>query len=87
MLCAAALGVFTAVPLPAWGGAVFAMLAQFGIFMAKVMFIAFVFIWVRWTLPRFRYDQVMDLGWKKLLPLALANILITGIGLVLVQRL
>jgi len=85
--CAAALGFFMAVPLPAWGGAVFAMLAQFGIFMAKVMFIAFVFIWVRWTLPRFRYDQVMDLGWKKLLPLALANILITGIGLVLVQSL
>jgi NADH-quinone oxidoreductase subunit H len=51
------------------------------------MFIAFVFIWVRWTLPRFRYDQLMNLGWKTLLPLALANILVTGIGLVLVQRL
>lgn len=87
VVCAAALGFFAAVPLPAWGAAVFAMLAQFGIFMAKVMFIAFVFIWVRWTLPRFRYDQLMNLGWKTLLPLALANILITGIGLVLVQRL
>lgn len=87
VLCAAGLGLFMAVPLPAWGGSVFALLAQFGIFMAKVMFIAFVFIWVRWTLPRFRYDQVMDLGWKTLLPLALANILLTGIGLVLVQRL
>ncbi len=87
VVCAAALGFFLAVPLPEWGPAVFAMLAQFGIFMAKVMFIAFVFIWVRWTLPRFRYDQLMNLGWKTLLPLALANILLTGIGLVLVQRL
>lgn len=87
VLSAAGLGYFLAVPLPDWGGAVFALLAQFGIFMAKVMFIAFTFIWVRWTLPRFRYDQLMNLGWKSLLPLALANILVTGIGLVLVQRL
>lgn len=86
-LCAAGVAFFMAVPLPGWGGAVFALLAQFGIFMTKLMFIAFVFIWVRWTLPRFRYDQLMDLGWKTLLPLALANILVTGIGLVLVQRL
>lgn len=84
---AAGVGYFAAVPLPEWGGAVFALLAQFGIFFVKMMFIAFVFIWVRWTLPRFRYDQLMNLGWKTLLPLALANILVTGIGLVLVQRL
>ncbi len=44
----------------------------------KVAFFLFFFMWVRWTIPRFRYDQLMDLGWKKLIPLALANMLITG---------
>lgn len=43
-------------------------------FIAKVAFLIFFFIWVRWTLPRFRYDQVMDLGWKILLPLSVANL-------------
>lgn len=45
---------------------------------AKVSFFIFLFMWIRWTLPRFRYDQLMDLGWKKLIPLAILNILITG---------
>ena len=44
------------------------------VFAAKVVFCLFVFIWVRWTLPRFRYDQLMSLGWKRLLPLALFNL-------------
>jgi len=48
-------------------------------FLAKVAFFLFLFVWVRWTLPRFRYDQLMNLGWKRLFPLALANILITGV--------
>ncbi|MCB9072680.1 MAG: NADH-quinone oxidoreductase subunit H [Bdellovibrionaceae bacterium] len=48
------------------------------VFMAKVLFFLWVFIWVRWTLPRFRYDQLMDLGWKTMLPWALANVLITA---------
>jgi NADH-quinone oxidoreductase subunit H len=43
-------------------------------FMAKVCFMIFFFIWIRWTLPRFRYDQVMSLGWKILLPLAIGNL-------------
>ena len=45
-----------------------------GWFLAKTIFLIFFFIWIRWTLPRFRYDQVMSLGWTKLLPLALANL-------------
>jgi NADH-quinone oxidoreductase subunit H len=45
------------------------------IFLAKVLFLIFVFMWVRWTVPRFRYDQVMKLGWQKLLPLSIANLI------------
>jgi len=48
-------------------------------FTIKVSFFMWLFVWVRWTLPRFRYDQVMDLGWKVLLPLSLANIFVTGV--------
>ena len=50
-----------------------------GILMAKILLFLWVFIWVRWTLPRFRYDQLMDLGWKTMLPWALANTLITAL--------
>ena len=45
----------------------------------KICFFIFFFMWVRWTIPRFRYDQLMRLGWKILIPLAIANIIITGI--------
>lgn len=44
----------------------------------KTIFFIFVFMWIRWTLPRFRYDQLMHLGWKKLIPLSMVNLLITG---------
>jgi NADH-quinone oxidoreductase subunit H len=46
--------------------------------MFKVAIFLFVFMWVRWTIPRFRYDQLMNLGWKVLIPLALINMLVTG---------
>ncbi len=46
--------------------------------MAKMVFFLFVFMWVRWTIPRFRYDQLMHLGWRILIPLALFNMLVTG---------
>lgn len=50
--------------------------------MTKVVFFLFLFMWVRWTIPRFRYDQLMNLGWKILIPLALINMLLTG-GIIL----
>jgi len=49
----------------------------------KILFFIFVFMWVRWTLPRFRYDQLMNLGWKVLVPLAILNIIITGAAILL----
>lgn len=48
------------------------------VLMTKIIFLILFFMWVRWTIPRFRYDQLMNLGWKTLIPLALANMLITG---------
>ncbi|MCB9913746.1 MAG: NADH-quinone oxidoreductase subunit NuoH [Planctomycetes bacterium] len=50
-------------------------------FVVKAAFFMFLFIWVRWSLPRFRYDQLMALGWKVFLPLALANVFVTGLVL------
>ncbi len=56
------------------------------IFLAKVIFMIFFFMWVRWTVPRFRYDQVMEIGWKKLLPLAIVNLLAYAIGIAAIQK-
>jgi len=55
-------------------------------FFLKIACFIFVFIWVRWTVPRFRYDQLMNLGWKGLIPLALVNMLITGFVVLLKQN-
>jgi NADH-quinone oxidoreductase subunit H len=53
-------------------------LMHIGIFLAKMFTVMFMIIWVRWMWPRFRYDQLMDLGWRRFIPLALANIIVTA---------
>lgn len=62
-------------------------LIGFAMLMAKIFAFIFFFMWVRWTVPRFRYDQLMNLGWKVLIPLAIANIVITGIWITVQERL
>ena len=56
-------------------------LLHVGIFVGKMLFVEFMVIWVRWMWPRFRYDQLMDLGWRRFIPLALANIVLTALVL------
>ena len=64
--------------LEAMGGPIWSGVISFAIFFIKTGIFLFVFIWVRWTLPRFRYDQLMNFGWKFLLPVALTSIVVTG---------
>jgi NADH-quinone oxidoreductase subunit H len=52
-------------------------------FFLKIGFFIFFFMWIRWTLPRFRYDQLMNLGWKILIPVAILNVAITGLVMIL----
>ncbi len=55
-----------------------AAIVSIAVLFAKILFFIFFFMWVRWTLPRFRYDQLMNLGWKVLIPLSILNVLLTG---------
>lgn len=55
-------------------------------FLTKLILFMVLFIWVRWMLPRFRYDQLMDLGWRRFIPLALANIVVTALVLAVIHR-
>jgi NADH-quinone oxidoreductase subunit H len=55
-------------------------------FLLKIVFFLFVYVWVRGTLPRLRYDQLMGFGWKLLLPLSILNVLITSLAIVLIRR-
>jgi NADH-quinone oxidoreductase subunit H len=59
---------------------------SFSVIMIKISFMLFVFLWIRWTIPRFRYDQLMNLGWKKLIPLALVNMIITAAVLLWLKK-
>jgi NADH-quinone oxidoreductase subunit H len=72
---------FEGLHLPAPG--IWLMISPLFWFFAKVFFFIFVYIWVRGTLPRFRYDQLMSFGWKFLLPLAIANVVVTSLVLAL----
>ena len=58
-------------------------LVGFLVLFAKITFFGFLYMWIRWTLPRFRYDQLMGLGWKKLIPLAIFNLVVTGVVILL----
>ena len=66
-------------------GSNLAVLVGVGVLFAKIVFFIFFYMWVRWTVPRFRYDQLMNLGWKILIPLSILNIVLTG-GAILLTK-
>lgn len=67
-------------------GPVAAPLVGTAVLFLKIFAFIFFFMWVRWTIPRFRYDQLMNLGWKGLIPLAIANIIVTGVVIAVVNK-
>ena len=89
--------VFGRIVLPVLGAALFGLGVLFGLpaviefvqgpfwFLLKVGIFLFIYVWVRGTLPRFRYDQLMNFGWKLLLPLSILNVVITSLAIVLTQ--
>lgn len=70
----------------AWGNHWWVGLVGFSVLMAKGIFFVFVFMWIRWTIPRFRYDQLMNLGWKSLIPLSLINMILTAAVILLLKK-
>ena len=70
----------------AWGNHWWVGLIGFAVLMIKASIFIFLFMWIRWTIPRFRYDQLMNLGWKGLLPLSLINMIITAVVVLLINK-
>jgi NADH-quinone oxidoreductase subunit H len=70
----------------AWGNEWWVGMVGFFVLMAKTVSFIFLFMWIRWTIPRFRYDQLMHLGWRVLLPMALANMVITAVVALLLNK-
>lgn len=69
-----------------WPHSLFGSVCSVLWFLAKILFFVFFFIWVRWTLPRFRYDYVMKLGWNGLLPLSIANLIFYTLLIALIDK-
>lgn len=67
-----------------WGANIANIIGILALFV-KICFFIFLYMWVRWTIPRFRYDQLMNLGWKVLIPLALINLVVTAVVLLLTK--
>ncbi|GAB3938153.1 NADH-quinone oxidoreductase subunit NuoH [Mucilaginibacter myungsuensis] len=67
-------------------GPVIGPLIGTAVLFGKIFAFIFFFMWVRWTIPRFRYDQLMDLGWKSLIPLAIGNIVLTGVWITVYDK-
>lgn len=86
-------GVFTLLFLGGWDipffnypAGILGAILSVSVFFVKVLVLVFFFMWIRWTLPRFRYDQVMTLGWQRLLPLAIANLVFYAILIAIIEQ-